>query len=65
MNIFTKSYAYDSKTAEDSLAKALKELNTDYIDGFLLHEQESEHTLRGHIWRPQNFKPREQKKKDT
>ena len=47
--IFTKSYAYDSKTAEDSLAKALKELNTDYIDGFLLHEQESEHTLRGHM----------------
>lgn len=46
--IFTKSYAYDIKTAQESLSKALKELNTDYVDGFLLHEQESEHTLRGH-----------------
>ncbi len=49
IKIFTKSYAYDYKTAEDSLTKALRELNTDYIDGFLLHEQESEHTLRGHM----------------
>ncbi|SES72028.1 Aldo/keto reductase family protein [Natronincola peptidivorans] len=46
--IATKSYAYSKKTAEDSLRKALKEMNTDYIDIFLLHEQESQHTLRGH-----------------
>lgn len=44
----TKSYAYSSEGAEKSLEKALKELNTDYIDIFSLHEQESEHTLRGH-----------------
>ena len=46
--IYTKSYAYDKMGAEKSLAKALKEIGTDYIDIFLLHEQESEHTLRGH-----------------
>ncbi|MEY8304942.1 aldo/keto reductase [Anaerosalibacter bizertensis] len=46
--ITTKCYAYDKKTAEESLNKALKELDTDYIDMFLLHEQESIHTLRGH-----------------
>ena len=49
VHILTKSYAYDTKTAKNSLEKALKELGTDYIDGFLLHEQESEHTLRGHM----------------
>ncbi|MDO5036851.1 MAG: aldo/keto reductase [Tissierellia bacterium] len=46
--IATKCYAYDKKTATESLQKALKELGTDYIDVFLLHEQESIHTLRGH-----------------
>lgn len=46
--ISTKSYAYSKETAEESLQKALKELDTDYIDIFSLHEQESEHTLRGH-----------------
>ncbi len=46
--ISTKTYAYDKKTAEKSLEKALKELNTDYIDIFLLHEQESIHTIKGH-----------------
>lgn len=46
--IVTKSYAYDHKTAKDSLEKALNGLNTDYIDAFLLHEQESIHTMRGH-----------------
>lgn len=49
IHIFTKSYAYDEKTAKDTLEQALSELGTDYIDGFLLHEQESEHTLRGHM----------------
>lgn len=46
--ISTKCYAYDTKTAEYSLKKALKELDTDYIDIFMLHEQESEYTLKGH-----------------
>lgn len=46
--ISTKSYSFDKKTAKDSLEKALKELDTDYIDLFMLHEQESVHTIRGH-----------------
>ncbi len=46
--IATKSYSYSRETAEKSLNKALNELKTDYIDIFLLHEQESEHTIRGH-----------------
>ena len=46
--ISAKSYAYSTETAEASLQKAMKELNTDYIDIFSLHEQESEHTIRGH-----------------
>ncbi|OPJ57285.1 aldo/keto reductase [Alkalithermobacter paradoxus] len=46
--IITKSYAYSKETAKESLEEALREMNTDYVDGFLLHEQESEHTIRGH-----------------
>jgi aryl-alcohol dehydrogenase-like predicted oxidoreductase len=46
--ISTKSYAYDRKTAEASLNQALSALDTNYLDLFMLHEQESEHTLRGH-----------------
>lgn len=46
--ISTKSYAYSYEGARNSLEKALKELNTEYIDIFSLHEQENEHTLRGH-----------------
>lgn len=46
--IFTKTYAYDKKMAETALSEALREIGTDYVDGFMLHEQESEHTLRGH-----------------
>ncbi|MFA7573108.1 MAG: aldo/keto reductase, partial [Lutispora sp.] len=46
--ISTKSYAYSHEGGEKSLKKALTELDTDYIDIFSLHEQESEHTLRGH-----------------
>ena len=46
--IATKSYAYSGKMAENSLKKALREMDTDYVDIFLLHEQESEHTIRGH-----------------
>ncbi|HHV60346.1 MAG TPA: 4Fe-4S binding protein [Clostridiaceae bacterium] len=46
--ISTKSYAYDTETARKSLEKARRELDRDYIDIFMLHEQESIHTLRGH-----------------
>lgn len=46
--IASKSYAYDKDTMDASIEKARSELNRDYIDIFLLHEQESEHTMRGH-----------------
>lgn len=46
--IATKCYAYTAEMAEKSLMKALKELKRDYIDIFMLHEQESIYTLRGH-----------------
>lgn len=46
--IATKSYAWSRETAEESFKKACEEMGTDYIDLFMLHEQESEHTLRGH-----------------
>lgn len=46
--VASKSYAYSVSTAEKSLKKALKDLNRDYIDIFLLHEQESDLTLKGH-----------------
>ncbi|KPU28049.1 aldo/keto reductase [Caloranaerobacter sp. TR13] len=46
--IATKSYSYSRETAERSLYNALNKLETDYIDIFLLHEQESEYTIRGH-----------------
>jgi len=46
--IATKSYSYSRKTAENSLVKALKGIGRDYIDFFLLHEQENEYTLKGH-----------------
>ena len=46
--ITTKTYAYTEKMAKGSLELALKELDTDYIDIFLLHEQESKYTIKGH-----------------
>lgn len=46
--VATKSYAYSVETAEASLNKALKELDRDYVDIFLIHEQESDLTLKGH-----------------
>ena len=47
--IATKTYAYTGEMAKASLEKALREIGTDYIDLFLLHEQESIHTIRGHF----------------
>lgn len=46
--VCSKSYAYDRNGAEQSLKKALDGIGRDYIDVFLMHEQESEHTIRGH-----------------
>jgi len=46
--IASKCYAYSVETAEKSLEKALRELGTDYIDVFMLHEQVDVHTIRGH-----------------
>lgn len=46
--IATKSYAYDLEGARRSLEMARRELDMDVIDLFMLHEQESKLTLRGH-----------------
>ncbi len=46
--IATKSYAYDRKTASDTFERAIKGLGREYIDIFLLHEQEGPLTLKGH-----------------
>ncbi len=46
--VITKCYAFDKEGAQKSLEKALRGINRDYIDVFMLHEQESELTLKGH-----------------
>lgn len=46
--IASKCYAYSEETAKLSFEKALREIDTDYIDIFMLHEQMSDHTIRGH-----------------
>lgn len=46
--ITTKSYAYTREGMQQSLFRALRELERDYVDVFLLHEQESALTIRGH-----------------
>ena len=48
MVVAAKSYCYDEKTAQASLEKCLREIGRDWVDLFMLHEQESIHTLRGH-----------------
>ena len=47
--ISTKTYAYTKKLAKEALDEALCELKRDCIDIFMLHEQESVHTIYGHI----------------
>jgi len=47
--ISTKTYAYTRELAKEALDEALRELDRDYIDIFMLHEQESIHTIYGHI----------------
>jgi len=46
--VATKTYAYDRPGAIHALEEARRELDRDVIDIFLLHEQESIHTIRGH-----------------
>ncbi len=46
--VATKSYAYTREQAAASLKKALRELQRERIDIFLIHEQESRLTLEGH-----------------
>ncbi|MDR3592982.1 MAG: aldo/keto reductase [Negativicutes bacterium] len=46
--IASKSYAYTYEDMRRSVEDALCQLGRDYIDIFLLHEQVSRHTLRGH-----------------
>ena len=46
--ISSKTYAYDEKSALEAVEEARRETNRDVIDVFLLHEQESDLTLRGH-----------------
>ncbi len=46
--ITTKSYAVTAEEMKESLEKARQGLDRDYIDIFLLHEQESALTISGH-----------------
>lgn len=46
--VATKSYSYTKEMMEKSLEKARKEMDRDMIDIFLLHEQESILTVKGH-----------------
>lgn len=59
--VSTKSYAYTMEGAASSLEKARKELDLDVIDIFLLHEQESRLTLKGHREALDYFISRKQK----
>ncbi len=47
--IISKSYAFDRNGAKSALEEAFKGIGRDYIDVFLMHEQESEHTIKGHM----------------
>lgn len=46
--IATKTYAYTRELAKSAVEDARRGLDRDYIDIFMLHEQESIHTLNGH-----------------
>lgn len=46
--IAAKSYDYTYEGMRKSVIQALNELGTDYIDIYLMHEQETRHTLKGH-----------------
>lgn len=46
--IASKSYAYTREAMAESVEEARRELDRDVVDIFLLHEQESSLTIRGH-----------------
>ncbi|MGV8905328.1 MAG: aldo/keto reductase [Acetobacterium sp.] len=46
--ISTKSYDYTASGVKKRLERALTELGRDYVDLYLLHEQESRKTIEGH-----------------
>jgi predicted aldo/keto reductase-like oxidoreductase len=46
--ICTKSYDYTADGVAKSLNKALREMGRDYVDIYMLHEQESRKTFEGH-----------------
>lgn len=46
--VASKSYDYTAEGMANSLEKALREVGRDYLDLFLLHEQENALTLAGH-----------------
>lgn len=48
MQISTKTYAYSRELAQKAFDDARLQLDRDVIDLFMLHEQESRETLRGH-----------------
>lgn len=47
--VSTKTYAYSRELAIEAVEEARRELDRDVIDIFMLHEQESYDTLRGHM----------------
>ncbi len=48
VHVASKTFAYSKETAISAVEEARRELDMDVLSVFLLHEQESEHTLRGH-----------------
>ncbi|OPX83694.1 MAG: General stress protein 69 [Pelotomaculum sp. PtaB.Bin013] len=46
--VVSKCYAYTGQGMRESVEKALKMIDRDYIDIFMLHEQESILTIKGH-----------------
>ena len=46
--VSTKAYCWDEPTAAAALHRAFEGLGREYVDLFMLHEQESLYTLRGH-----------------
>ncbi len=46
--IATRSYAYTAQDMQDSVKKACRELEREYIDVFLLHEMDSALLIKGH-----------------